>query len=47
MVGETAREEKSRARCELTAAIKKKLYKPMIPCGPQKIKRVMKNEISM
>ncbi len=47
MAGETARQEKSRERYELTAAIKKKLYNPMIPCRPQKIKRVIKNEISM
>lgn len=47
MAGATAREEKSRARYELGAANKKKLYKFMIPCRPQKIKRVTKNEISM
>lgn len=47
MAGETAREEKSHARYELTAANAKIIYKPMIPCRRQKIKRVTKNEISM
>ena len=42
MDGETAREEKSRVRCELTAANTKKLYRLMISHEPKEIKRVRK-----